>query len=84
VQTSSARRAGSCAKDPTFVAVRNAFAHWSFGWEIVNQESWILVYDVKSGAEKMRVHQRHGDALHLVAFTIVDVIHEALIRRTST
>lgn len=66
--------------DSTFRSVRNSFAHWSFGWEVVNRESWVVIYDVDTGKAKMRLHQREGDALHLVAFTIVDILSEVFFR----
>lgn len=67
--------------DKIFVAVRNAFAHWSFGWETINREHWILVYDQTSGVERIRFHQRQGDALHMIAWSVVEVLSEVFLRR---
>lgn len=66
--------------DRTFVAIRNSFAHWSFGWETIQREHWIVVYDENSGIETMRFHQRQGDALHLIAWAIVETLNAVFFR----
>jgi len=66
--------------DSLFWSVRNAFAHWSFGWEIVDRQSWIVIYDENEGSEKARLHQRQADALHMVSFSIVDALSEVFFR----
>ncbi len=66
--------------DSTFKEVRNAFAHWSFGWQTIEGDHWIVVFDVETEAETMRFHQRQGDALHMIAWTIVDILNQTFFQ----
>jgi len=66
-----------------FVTIRNAFAHWSFGWETIEREHWIVVYNEDTSVETIRFHQRQGDALHLIAWSIVDVLNQVFFRSVS-
>lgn len=68
----------------TFGSIRNAFAHWSFGWETKEREHWILIYDRDTGLETLRFHQQQGDALHMIAWSVVDALNQVFFRRPNT
>lgn len=67
-------------EDPIMKSTRNSIAHWSFGWRVVSGDSNLVLYDENTGAPKLELQRRQVDAMHLVAFTIVDILNEVFLR----
>jgi hypothetical protein len=68
--------------DRTFRLVRNSLAHWSFHWEVVGSESYLVAYDWERDLPQAKLHQSEADAYHLAAFAVVEVLHDVLLKRS--
>jgi len=64
----------------TFKLLRNGFAHWGFDWEVVANESFVVAYDWERDLPIAKLHQSEADAYHIVAFAIVEVLHDSMFR----
>ena len=67
--------------DRTFRLVRNSLAHWSFDWEVVGSESYLVAYDWERDLPQAKLHQSEADAYHLAAFAVVEVLHDVILKR---
>jgi hypothetical protein len=65
------------AKD--FMALRHAFAHWSFSWTTNGIDSEIVTAG-RAPSEQIHVSRKEADAFHILTFAVVDAIHDAFIR----
>jgi hypothetical protein len=65
------------AKD--FMALRHAFAHWSFSWTTDGIDSEIVALSRSSSAE-VRVSRKEADAFHILTFAVVEAIHDVFLR----
>lgn len=62
-----------------FRLLRNGFAHWSFHWEVVGNESYVIAYDRERDLPTIKLHQREADAFHIAAYSIVKVLGDTLL-----
>lgn len=74
------RAARSIFQHREFMALRHAFAHWSFSWRVRGDDSEIVAVDDKSGKETT-VTRSEADAFHIITFAFVEAIHEAFLER---
>jgi hypothetical protein len=65
--------------EKTFRLVRNGFAHWGFDWEVVGKNSYVVAYDWERDLPIARLHQSEADAYHIVAFSLVEVLHDVVL-----
>jgi hypothetical protein len=56
-----------------FRQVRNGVGHWSFIWETSNQDR-LITLDWETGKETAVVSIMEAEALHLLAFSIIEAI----------
>jgi hypothetical protein len=66
------------AKD--FMALRHAFAHWSFSWATNGADSEIIGVS-RTSSEEIRVSRREADAFHILTFAVVEAINDTFLRR---
>jgi hypothetical protein len=66
-----------------FRLIRNGFAHWAFHWEVIGGESYLVAYDSERDLPAAKLHLSEADAFHIVAFSIIEVVHESFIRRSA-
>lgn len=64
-----------------FRRLRNGFGHWSFDWEIIGTESYVVAYDWENGTATARLHQEEADAFHIIAFALIEVLDDVIIRQ---
>ncbi len=64
------------AKD--FMALRHAFAHWSFSWVTDGMDSEIVAVS-RSSSQEIRVSRKEADAFHILTFAVVEAIHDVFI-----
>jgi hypothetical protein len=65
------------AKD--FMALRHAFAHWSFFWATNGGDSEIVAVS-RTSSEEVRVSRKEADAFHILTFAVVEAINDAFLR----
>jgi hypothetical protein len=63
-----------------FKTVRNGFAHWAFDWEVEGRDSYVVVHDRSREPPAVKLHLSQADAFHIVAFSIVEIVHDHFIR----
>lgn len=63
---------------PDFMALRHAFAHWSFAWQVENGDS--VVIGAAGSSETVRVTRAEADAFHIITFAVIEAIDEAFVR----
>ena len=61
------------------MALRHAFAHWSFSWTTDGIDSEIVAIG-RSPSEEVRVSRKEADAFHILTFAVVEAMHDAFIR----
>jgi hypothetical protein len=66
------------AKD--FMALRHAFAHWSFSWATNGVDSEIVAAS-RSPSEEVRLSRKEADAFHILTFAVVEAIHDVFIEK---
>lgn len=66
--------------DRTFRLLRNGFAHWSFDWEVVGPDSFVVAYDWERDLPTAKLHVEEADAYHISAFSIIEVIDDTFLR----
>jgi len=62
-----------------FLQVRNGFAHWGFDWEVVGDDSYIVIYNWEQDLPIAKLHQREADAFHIAAFALIEILDEVVI-----
>ena len=65
--------------DKLFLQVRNGFAHWGFDWDVVGDDSYLVVYNWEQDLPIARLHQREADAFGRAAFDLVYILDEVFI-----
>jgi hypothetical protein len=70
--------------EKTFRLVQNGFAHWGFDWEVVGENSYVVAYDWERDLPIARLHQSEADAYHIVAFSLVEVLNDAVLSPRGT
>ncbi len=60
-----------------FMALRHAFAHWSFSWTLNGEDSEIIA---TQGSSDIRVSRKEIDALHILTFAVVEAIDRTFLR----
>lgn len=63
----------------TFKSLRNGFAHWSFDWEVIGRESYVIAFDWQNDMPSARLHQEEADAFHIATFSIIEVLDDTLL-----
>lgn len=63
------------------MALRHAFAHWSFSWAINGTDSEIVAA-ARTPSGEVRVSRKEADAFHILTFAVVEAIHDAFIRKS--
>jgi len=66
--------------DRTFRLLRNGFAHWSFDWEVVGVESYVVAFDSDRDLPTAKLHSSEADAYHIAAFALLDILYDTLLR----
>ncbi len=61
-----------------FMALRHAFAHWSFSWAVNGKDSEIVA--TTQDSSEIRVSRREIDALHILTFAVVEAIDRTFLR----
>jgi hypothetical protein len=61
-----------------FMALRHAFAHWSFSWTVNGADSEIVA--TTRDSSEIRVSRREIDAFHILTFAVVEAINTTLLR----
>lgn len=64
-----------------FRRLRNGFGHWSFNWEVVGTESYVVAYDWENGTQTARLHQEEADAFQIIAFALIEILDDVIIRQ---
>lgn len=60
-----------------FRLVRNGVGHWSFFWDEQKDGLYLNMVDWKTGKSTIKITVMEGEALHLVAFSVIEVFdHE--------
>ncbi len=62
------------------MALRHAFAHWSFCWEINDVDSEIFTAP-RTSSEEICVSRKEVDAFHILTFAVIEAIHDTFIRQ---
>jgi hypothetical protein len=65
--------------DRLFRLLRNSFAHWAFDWEVVGGQSYVIAYDHERDLPTAKMRQLECDAYHIIAFAIVEVLHDVFL-----
>jgi hypothetical protein len=66
-------------RNKEFKALRNGFAHWGFDWETLGGESYVVAYDWERDLPTVKLHQREADAFHIIAFAVVEILHDTML-----
>jgi len=67
----------------TFRLVRNGVAHWAFLWQETSGGSQLVILDESSGAPTITVTLVEAEAMHLLAFSIVEALDQEVFRRAA-
>jgi hypothetical protein len=69
--------------DDLFRQVRNGVGHWSFFWEENKNTQQLTMMDWKSGKSTVTITLMEAEALHLVAFSVIEVFEHELFSRAN-
>jgi len=61
-----------------FRLVRNGVGHWSFFWDEQKDGLYLNMIDWKTGKSTIEISIIDGEALHLVAFSVIEVFDHEL------
>lgn len=67
-------------KTKDFVSLRNGFAHWGFDWEVISRDSYVVAYNWDTDLPTVKLHSKEADAFHIIAFAIVEVLYDTMLR----
>jgi hypothetical protein len=77
-QTEFLRAVRSFFEARDFMALRHAFAHWSFCWTVNGDDSEIVA--TTQDSSEIRVSRKEIDALHILTFAVVEAIDRSFLR----
>lgn len=69
-------------EDRDFMRLRHAFAHWSFTWNVIADDSEI-VGSGKTHGDEVRMLRSEVDAFHIITFAVVDAIYSVFMEKAS-
>ncbi len=66
-----------------FRLVRNGVGHWSFLWEERSDNPHLVMIDWESGKPTTTITLFEGEALHLVAFSVIEALDREVMSRAN-
>lgn len=80
------REVRSFFKTADFMALRHAFAHWSFAWTVAERDSTIVGSIVKNDVhtETVRASRKEADAFHIITFGFIQALDDVFLRSRRT
>ncbi len=66
-----------------FRLVRNGVGHWAFYWDDRKDGLYLDMVDWKTGKSTTRISVMEGEAMHLVAFSIIEVFDKEMFSRAN-
>lgn len=66
-----------------FKQMRNGLGHWSFLWEEQGDTPRLIMIDWKSGSPTTTITLLEGEALHLVAFSVIEMLDREIMARVN-
>lgn len=66
-----------------FRQVRNGVGHWSFLWDDKDSNPQIVVIDWQDGKQTTTISLMEGEALHLAAFSVIEVLDLEIFSRAN-
>lgn len=66
-----------------FRLVRNGVGHWSFFWDEQKDGLYLNMVDWKTGKSTIKITVMEGEALHLVAFSVIEVFDHEMFSRAN-
>ena len=66
-----------------FRLVRNGVGHWAFYWDEQKDGLYLEMVDWKTGKSTARISVIEGEALHLVAFSVIEVFDKEMFSRAN-
>lgn len=66
-----------------FRLVRSGVGHWAFYWDACENGLYLVMVDWKTGKSTARISLMEGEALHLVAFSVIEVFDNEMFSRAN-
>jgi hypothetical protein len=67
-----------------FMKLRHGFAHWSFDWIVVGDESYVVSYDWETDVLTAKLHQEEADAFYIIAVQLILIVYQVIILQKSS